>query len=209
VRDHLVFGEVGGVDALEEVVECYLAPAHVRQLRGAGARARSRRPGDVVQPVDGLLVPALARGDDDRGVECEQYGGQVGRWVAVRHRAADRAPGADLRVGEDREGVGHGRDDAGAAPLPAPVDRVTIGVEAVAAELAVGGERAEHHAEAAAEPRHPAPGAQFLQARDVNEDLRRGEAELHHGQQRLTAGDELGLLAGLRGLVEQVKGLVK
>ena len=48
------------------------------------------------------------------GVEGEQDRGQVGGRVAVRHRAADRAPGADLRVGEDRERVGDGGTRGGA-----------------------------------------------------------------------------------------------
>ena len=38
---------------------------------------------------------------------------------------------------------------------------------------------------------------------DVDEDLGRGEAELHHGEQRLAAGDELGLIPGGVRLVER------
>ena len=116
VRDDLVLGEVGGVDALEEVVEGDLSPADVRQVAACAAAAAARDPPRACVswclPLREAIVTV--------GVECEQDRGQVGRWVAVRHRAADRAPGADLGVGEDREGVGHGRDDASA---PCPVRR--------------------------------------------------------------------------------------
>src|SRR6185437_6919127 len=113
VGDDLVRGQVGRVDALEEVVEGYLAPARVR-------------------------------GDDDLRVQGEQDRGEVGGWVAVRHGAADGAPGADLRVGEDREGVREGRDPGiGARESVGEGGRPVGAGVTLAAELTVGGERAD------------------------------------------------------------------
>ena len=112
--DDLVLGQVRRVDALEEVVEGYLAPA---------------RAGEA------MTTSAFRREQDRR---------EVGGGVAVRHRAADRAPGADLGVGEDREGVGEGRDAGAAARGPVDEGGRPVAVDVtLAAQLPVGGERAD------------------------------------------------------------------
>ena len=66
-----------------------------------------------------MLVPARPGGDDDLCIEGEQNRREVSGRVAVRHRAADRAPCPDLGIGEDRQGVRECRDVAGKAPGPA------------------------------------------------------------------------------------------
>ncbi len=65
-----------------------------------------------------MLVPARPGGDDHLRVEGEQDRREVGGRVAVGDRAADGAARADLRVGQDREGVPEGRDLVGQARRP-------------------------------------------------------------------------------------------
>ena len=75
--------------------------------------------GTFVQSRDPGQCEFLGRlGFDLLCVEGEQNRREVSGWVAVCHRAADRAPCADLGIGEDRKGVREGRDAVDKAPGP-------------------------------------------------------------------------------------------
>src|SRR6185437_5130822 len=93
-----------------------------------------RRVDALEEVVEDYLTRTRARGDDDLRVQGEEDRGKIGGRVAVRHGAADCAPGADLRVGEDREGVREGRD-----PVVEARDPVDEGGGPGGAGVTVGG----------------------------------------------------------------------
>ncbi len=112
----------------------------------------------------------------------QEHGRQVGRRVAVGDRSADGAAVAHLRVAHLAGGVSQ--------------ERRLRGEQRAHLEVAVPGEAADGHVVTAV----PDVG-QLLQPADVDEHGRGGEAELHQRDERVPAGEELGLLAvlGQRG----------
>ena len=116
--------------------------------------------------------------DDERRVERDQRGRKVGRGVAVRDRAADRAAVADLVVADLS---GDRADDA-----------ALVGEHVVGLEVAVASERADRDVVATV-----AYVGQVAHATDVDDHRRRRQAQLHQRQQRHAAREELRVLAVL------------
>jgi hypothetical protein len=104
----------------------------------------------------------------------------------VGEGAADRAPVADLRVADLRRGV---RQQRGLRP-----DQVR------GRDVGVAGGGADHQVVAVS----PDAG-QLAQAADVDKDRGIGEPQLHHRQQRVPAGQQLGVIAELG---EQFQGVL-
>ena len=142
----------------------------------SGASAVSRKPvkkssaGISARPSGPRATRVRPEGEHDRG--------QVGRRVAVGDGAADRAPVPHLRVADLAGGVGQDRH---------------LGAEQVARlEVAVAGEGADGDVVAGV-----ADVGQVVQPADVDEHRRRGQPQLHQRQQRVAAGEQLGLVAVL------------
>ena len=101
-------------------------------------------------------------------------------------RTAERAPVADLRVADQPGHVGQDRHRG-------PQQRAPL-------QVVMAGERADGDMVAGVtDERQPADPA------DVDEDGRRGEAEHHERQERMPAGQQLGVVAVLG---EQCDGVV-
>ena len=126
------------------------------------------------------------RADDrERALAGQEHGGQVGGRIAVDQRAADGPAVAHLLVGDERRRL---------------ADRAQLGLA-----LQVGVTR--HRAD----PPLAVLALRAAQARDlaqVHEQRRRRQAQLHQRQQRVPAGQHLGVLAAvaqrLERLVERV-----
>ena len=125
---------------------------------------------------DGQAPLAPWAADDELRVEGEENRGRVRGGIAVRDRAADRAAVANLRVADEAGRLG---DDRALGPqelalLDVPVAREGADRDRVPVVLDVG------------EVGDPA---------DVDEQLGPREPQPHEREQRVAAGDELGLLA--------------
>ena len=126
-----------------------------------------------------LPVPGWPAGDQ-RGVQGQDDRGQVGRGIAVRQRAADRAAVPDLRVADLAGRVRQQRDG--------------LGQQRGVLQVAVPGQRADRDV-----PGRVADVAQLAQPGHIDEHLGLGQPQLHQRQQRVAAGQELGLVAVLGG----------
>ena len=122
-----------------------------------------------------------------RAAERGQRQGQVGRWVGVREGAADRAAVADLRVSDLGRRPGQqrrlGADQLGAGHVVVPgggPDHQVVTVDGDASQL--------------------------VQRADVDQHRGNGEPQLHHRQQRVAAGQQLGLVAVLSQQFQRVPG---
>ena len=113
--------------------------------------------------------------------ERDRHRGHVRRRVGVGEPAADRAEVPDLKVADAGRAIG---ERAESRPHAAPL------------ELVPRGHRADHEvAVTLLDPVEPEPA-------DVDDDRRPRDAELHRGQERLAAGEELRV--GLRESVERL-----
>ena len=104
--------------------------------------------------------------------------GQVGRRVAVRERAAEGAAVTDLRIA-----------DLAAA---ARQDRHVLAHQRVVLDVVVAGEAADRDRVAGV-----AHVGEVGEPTDVDEHRRRRQPQLHQRQQRVAAGEELGVVAVL------------
>ena len=139
---------------------------------------RQRRREEAGEVVVGLDLAAVG---DDRRAQGEHGRRVVGGRIGMGERAADRAAVADLRVADPAGEVGQARD-----PLAHLGRR---------ADLVMGDERADHQL---------APlGTDLLEAVDPGEPGERHqvrglrEVQLHHRQQALPAGQQLGRVVPL------------
>ena len=110
-------------------------------------------------------------------VEGGAHRGEVLGGVRLAERAADRAPVADDRVGDDRLGVREDREERG------ELRRLQ--------QLAVPGHRADPDLVRA----DPDVAELVVEVVDVDDVLEVGQPELHHRQQAVATGDEPGLAA--------------
>ena len=147
--------------------------------RSRRTRRRSRPPATLRRPARALQL--------HRAAERDQRHRQVGRWVGVRERAADRAAVADLRVADLRGGRGRA-----AARRPGPGRRRPASACRVAAPIT------------SSSPSMRDAG-QLGQPADVDEHRRGGQPQLHHRQQRVAAGQQLGVVAVLGQQVQRVR----
>ena len=116
--------------------------------------------------------------DDDAAPEREDHRGQVRRGVAVRQRPAEGAAVADLRVADLARGRAQDRD---VLPHHRVVLDVVVPGEPTDGELVA----VVAHVREVAEPA------------DVDQHRRRRQPQLHQWQQRVPAGEELGVVAVL------------
>jgi hypothetical protein len=120
---------------------------------------------------------AVAVDDDELGADGGADRREVLRRVGLAQRAADRPAVADRRIGDHPLGVGE--------------DRELAGEDLRLEQVAVAGHRADaQHALLLADVRQLA-----FQRVDVDEVLGRREPQLHHRQERVSAGHEPGLRA--------------
>ena len=141
----------------------------------------------ALEEVGGRDLPGAGRpAGHQRGIERQDCGGQVGRGVAVRQRPADRAPVPDLRVADLARGVREQRQGPGQH----------VGV----LEVVVAGQRPDRDV-----PVLLAHVAELLDRPEVDEHLRHGQPQLHERQQRVTAGQELGVVAVLTGKIKSFR----
>ncbi len=117
----------------------------------------------------------LLRLQVQRRVERLDHRRQVGAGVGVGEVAADGAAVAHLRIADLGRRLGHDR-----ARLLEHVGR---------GELGVGGERADAHARSRA-----LDAGELLDAADVDQVGGLRQPQLHHRQQAVAAGEELGVL---------------
>ena len=151
----------------------------------SGCQRRLERPDEEVVRADHARTGRP--GDLDRAAEGEQRHRQVGGRVGVRERAADRAPVPDLRVADLRGGVGEYR---------------RLGLEQLGiGHLGVPGGRADDHL-VALDP----DAGQLGDPGDVDQHGGLGQPHLHHRQQRMAAGQQLGVLAVLGQQRQRVRG---
>ncbi len=137
--------------------------------------------------ADTELACAVGAPGDQGGIQREQYGGQVGGWVGVRDRAADGAAVPDLRVADL---AGRVREQ-----------RHLAGQQFGMVHVVVPGQRPDRHVGAPV-----AYVGEVTEPAQVDDHLGSGQPQLHQRQQRMPAGQELGLLAVLRG---QVAGFLR
>ena len=121
----------------------------------------------------------LGPASDERGVEREQHRGEVGRGVAVRDRAAERAAVAHLVV-------------ADLAPRPPRSTPQCCASRSLVSRSRWRVERADRDVVAGV-----ADVGEVAQPADVDEHGRRREAQLHQRDQRHAAGEQLGVVAVL------------
>ena len=115
---------------------------------------------------------------DERHSQRECGGGQVGRRVGVHERAADRAAVADLPVADQAGDMRQQRN--------------AVGEQRGVHDVGVTGGRADGDVAVVL-----ADVGQLRDAGDVDEDGRVRQAQLHHRQQRMAAGEELGVVTVL------------
>ena len=141
-----------------------------------GPDGRLEEAGEEV--VDRDLARAGRAGDHERHAQREHGRRQVGRRVGVHERAADRAAVADLPVADETRHVRQ--------------QRHPLGQQRGVHDVGMTGGRADRDVAVVL-----ADVGQLRDAGDVDEDGRGGEPQLHHRQQRMAAGDELGVVAVL------------
>ena len=139
----------------------------------SGSRLVSKNP---AKKSSALTVRRPAGPGDLHGAaQRDQRHRQVRCRVGVREGTADRAPVPDLRVADLRRGVGQqrrlGPDQAGRG------------------DVGVAGGGADHQVVAIG----PDAG-QLADPADVNHDRGGGQPQLHHRQQRMAPGQELGVI---------------
>ncbi len=124
---------------------------------------------------------------DDRRVQREQDGGQVGGGVGVRDRAADRAAVPDLRIPDLARRVGEQRHLAAEQ----------FGM----LDVVVPGQRADHDVGSLI-----VDVGQVSDAAEIDDYLGGGQPELHQRQQGMAARQELRVLAVLGDEVQRLFG---
>ena len=135
---------------------------------------------------DADLPLTVGAARDHGRVQREQDGGQVRGGVGVRDRAADRTAVPDLRVTDLPGGVGEQRylaaEKLGMLDVVVPGQGADRDVRALVGDV-----------------------GQVTQAAQVDDHLGGGQPQLHQRQQRVAAGQELGVLAVLG---DQVQGFL-
>jgi hypothetical protein len=132
--------------------------------------------------ADTDLAGAVGAPGDHGGIQGEQHGGQVGGRVGVRDRAADGAAVPDLRVADLTGRVRQQRHLAGQQ----------FGL----IHVVVPGQRPDRHVGAPV-----GDVGEIAEPAQVDDHLGDGQPQLHQRQQRMPAGQVLGVLAVLRGQV--------
>ena len=137
---------------------------------------RQRGREDARAEVDGGNRPLAARAAHDHlRVEREEDGGEIGGRIAVGDRPSDRPAVSHLRIADLARGEGH--------------DRAVLLEQRSVADVLVPRDGADRDVVAAVP--HV---AQLVHARDVDEERGPGDAELHRGEQRVPAGEQLRVL---------------
>ena len=172
--------------------EFLVAPGRAGPARHADGRDQLARvqagleePGEKVV---GRYVPGAALAQQvDRATQRDQRHRQVGRGIRVRQRAADRAAVPDLRIADLRSGMGEQR---------------CVGPDQVG-----GGQRrraAWPRRSPARSPSARIPVSSVSRPMSMSTDGR-GQAQLHHRQQRVAARQQLRVLAEAGQQVEGVR----
>ena len=133
--------------------------------------------GPVKKADAGIVRSPSGPARDEVRVEREDDRPEVSGRVAVDHRAADRAPVANLGVADERGGPRE--------------ERAVASEQRVRGELPVAGEGADGDPVALL-----ADVAELLEPADVDEHRRSRDAELHRGDQRMPSGQQLRVLVG-------------
>ena len=140
---------------------------------------RERRLEEALEEV-GCSDRALTGGPacHDRAAEREHHRRQVRRGVAVGQRTGERAAVANLRVADF---TGRSREE-----------RDVLGEDLAVLDVVVAGEPTDRDVVAGV-----VDVREVAEAAHVDEHRRGGEAELHERQQRVPAGEDLGVVAVL------------
>ncbi len=147
-----------------------------------------RRLQEATEELPGGDLPFAARAPGHQGpAQRQDHGRKVGGRVGVGQRPPDRAPVAHLGVADEAGHVGQ--------------DRHLGGEQCAPLQITVAGQRADRHVVAAV-----SDVGQVRQAADVDEDGRRGQAELHQRQQGMASGQEFGVVAVLGEERERLVG---
>ena len=121
------------------------------------------------------------------GTEGERGRGEIGRRVGVRDRATERATVAHLRVADVASGVSQQRhvllEEVGRLDVHVARHRTDRDLVALLADV-----------------------RQIGESSDVDQHARLRESQLHHRQQAVAAGDELGLVAVLADEADRFLG---
>ena len=153
-----------------------------------GSMVDSRKPSEALVGDDRPLTAGAP--DHERGAQRQQGGRQVGGGIGVGRPSRRSCPVTHLVVAHVPGGVGE--------------QRYLLGQQLAGLHVAMAGQGADGHVVAAV-----ADVGQVGQAADVDEHGRRSQAQLHERQQRVAAGQELGVVAVLgqqrQGLVDRAR----